>query len=91
MKISYMTFYSYDRHSNICPIFHHLGDKRNQNVHDHDLNLYDGPRINLNIPIESPDTTSYLMTIVLLARYLTIYEIIENQIKFQKVDIENEG
>ena len=29
----------YDRNINICPLWHHLRDIRNQNVHDLDLDL----------------------------------------------------
>ena len=36
------------------------------------------------------DMTSYLMTIVMFALYLTIYEIFANHIKWQKFDLENE-
>ena len=35
--------------------------------------------------------TRYLMTIVMFALALTIYEIFASQIKFQKFDFENEG
>ena len=49
-------------------------------MNDHDLDLDNEPMSNINMPIESPNTTSYLMTIVMLPLALTIYEIFTNQI-----------
>ena len=43
-----------------------LQDIRNQNVHDLDLDFWNGPRSNVYTPIERPDMTSYLMTIIMI-------------------------
>ena len=72
-----------------CPICHHLRDIRNQNVLD--LDLQNGPRSNINILIKSRNIDSYLMTISMSVRSFTIYEIIANQVKYQKFVLENAG
>ena len=49
-------------------------------MNDLDIDLDNEPMLNINMPIESPNTTSYLMTIVMLPLALTIDEIFTNQI-----------
>ena len=52
------------------PYPHHLRDIRNQNVFDLDIELWNEPRSNVNMSIESPNLTYDLMTIVMFASFL---------------------
>ena len=58
-------------------------------MHDLGLDIISGPRSNINMSIESPNITSYLMTRVTLS--LITHEIFTNQIKCQMFDSENNG
>ena len=59
-----LCYFTFDGSSNLNPICHHLKDIRYRIVHDLDLDLQTGSWSNLNIPIDSPCATSYLMAIV---------------------------
>ena len=71
-----MTFYMMT--TEMGSICHHLRGVRNQNVHDHDMTFRKGPMSDVNIPIEMPCLTSYLMATVMFALSLFIYEIFGN-------------
>ena len=58
-----------------CPMCDHFRDIHSQNVPDLNLVLQNGPRSNLNGPIESPYSTSYVMAIVMLALSSNVCEI----------------
>ena len=45
-------------------------------MHNVDLDLYNGPRSNTNIPIESQQLTSYMLEIIMFALLVTIYKMI---------------
>ena len=60
----------YNGNSNVYPVSYHLWNIHNQNVQD--LDLWNGLRWNINMSIES---SFYMMTIVMLALSVTIYEI----------------
>ena len=50
-----------------------------ENVHDLDHDLYSEPRSNLNIAIENPYVTSYLMAIVMLTQISNNFRAIRSQ------------
>ena len=54
---------------------HHFRDINNRNVHDFDLDLCNGPRSNLDIPIERPRAISYVLAIAMFAISIIVYEI----------------
>ena len=68
-------------------ICHRLRDIRNQNVHDLDLDLdldiQTRLRSNIKMPNDSPNVTSKMVTMI-------GNEIVANQVKSQKFDIEAE-
>ena len=43
------------------------------------------------VPFDGQYMSSYLMALVMLALFFTIYEIFPNEIKCRKFDLENEG
>ena len=47
----------FDSNSNVCPACRHLRDIRSWNMHDLDCDLYNGPRSNVIMPIESKFST----------------------------------
>ena len=59
---------------NVCPICQYLREIDSGNVHNLDLNLQNGPMSNINIPIERPYSTFYLLAISMFALSVTIYE-----------------
>ena len=60
---------------NICPFCHHSRDIHNQNVHGLDLVLYNEPRSNVNMPIESLHATFYIIAMAMFALSVTVCEI----------------
>ena len=54
---------------------HRLCDIHSQNVYDLDFDLPNGPRSNVNTPIESQLATSYTLAIVIITLSVTVYEI----------------
>ena len=64
-----------------------LQNTRHRNVHDLDVDLLNGARSNVYIPVESTD----MMAIVMFAISRTIEEIFANRIKRLKFDLKNEG
>ena len=65
----------FDGKSNNLPISHHFQDIYCGNVHDLDLDLYNGPRSNVNMLNESPCMTCHLMAIVIFYLFLIISKI----------------
>ena len=53
--------------TNVCHIDHHIRNIHSRNVHDIDLDIQNGPKLNINIPIESPHATSYVLAIAIFA------------------------
>ena len=51
---------------NVCSINHRLRDICSRNMHNLDLDLYNGPRPIVNVPIKSQYTTFYMVTIACL-------------------------
>ena len=64
----------FDDNSNVCSIYDQFIDICSRNVHD--LDIYNVPRLNLNMLIDSLYATSYFTATVMLALYFTVLEII---------------
>ena len=47
--------------SDVCPVYNHFSDIHSRNVHYFDGDLYNGSRSKVNMPIENPFATYYLM------------------------------
>ena len=60
--------------TNVCPICHRLRDINSQNVLDADL--WNGPRSNVNMPIERPHATFFVLAIAMFALSVTVCEIL---------------
>ena len=71
-----LNYFLFAYNSNVCPICHPLREVRNQNVHDHNLDLSNGSISNINMPIERPYATFYLLAIAMFALSVTTGEII---------------
>ena len=56
----------------ICHIGHHFQAIFCYNLHDFDYDLENGPMSKVNIPIENPYMTCYLMVIVIVTLSITI-------------------
>ena len=57
--------------SNVCPICHHLRDINSRKVHDLDYDLLISPRSNVNMLIERPHVTLYVLAIAMFALSVT--------------------
>ena len=66
-----------DGNSYIFPIYHHWPHIHNKNVHDFDLDLYNGngPRWKVAMQIESPTMTFYIIAIVMCIIFVTLYDV----------------
>ena len=65
----------FDGNSNFLRISQHFQDIHWRNVHDLDLDLWNGPRSNVVTSIESPYMICYLVTIVISILFVTISKI----------------
>ena len=59
--------------NNACPTCYHFRDSPSRNMQD--LDLCNGSMSNQNMLIESPYTTLYFMTLVMIAPSITIVDI----------------
>ena len=67
---------------NVCSICHRLRDIDSGIVHDLDLELQNRPRSNVNMPIELPYATLYLLTIEIIITY--IYYALSSSVMFSQ-------
>ena len=67
--------------SNVCPIYHRLWDTLSRNVHDLDLDLSNGPRWNVNTPIERPHATFACVDKCNVSLSVTVCEMITYELR----------
>ena len=62
--------------SSVCPICRRLRDINCRNVHGLEPDLLNGPRSNINMPVERPHATSDVLTFAMFALSVSVCEII---------------
>ena len=62
--------------TDVCHICHRLRDINGRNVHNHDLNVWNWPRSNVNMLVWMPHATFYALAIAMFVPSVTVCEII---------------